>query len=189
MKTWFKVPEHLPEDCVMDFLTIGKWYNCIDLECNGSKFVADNGLMYHMDFSGSSLLGGYSVERKEFPEGFSPNEVDQAIFSQHLNDIPEEPSDYNFAQSLKESLSEAVEIVKSKGIVDNVNSPSHYNTGGSIECIDYIKDFLNEEEYIGYLRGNIAKYLHRWRYKNGLEDLEKAKVYLGWLIDAVGEPE
>lgn len=142
-----------------------------------------------MLFKGSNHQGGFSVEVKEFPEGFNPNEVDQNIFSQHLMDIPEEPSDYNFAQSLKESLSEAVEIVKSKGIADNVNSPSHYNTGGSIECIDYIKDFLSGEEYIGYLRGNIAKYLHRWRYKNGLEDLKKAKVYLGWLIEAVGEPE
>ena len=48
---------------------------------------------------------------------------------------------------------------------DNVNNPPHYGRG-KIECIDYIEDFLTTEEYIGYLRGNIAKYLHRWRYKN-----------------------
>ena len=42
---------------------------------------------------------------------------------------------------------------------DMVNSPPHYGTG-SIECIEYIEDFLTDEEYIGYLRGNIAKYLH-----------------------------
>ncbi len=57
--------------------------------------------------------------------------------------------------------------------VDNVNSPAHYGSG-KIECIEYIEDFLTREEYVGYLRGNIAKYLHRWRYKNGLEDLKKA---------------
>jgi len=69
---------------------------------------------------------------------------------------------------------------------DNVNSPSHYGQG-EIEAIVYIKDFLTEEEYIGYLRGNIAKYLHRWRWKGKpLEDLKKAQVYLGWLIDEVG---
>ena len=28
---------------------------------------------------------------------------------------------------------------------DNVNNPSHYGTG-SIECIEYIKDFLTDEE-------------------------------------------
>ena len=70
---------------------------------------------------------------------------------------------------------------KDIGEVDNVNSPSHYGQG-NIEAIEYIEDFLTKEEYIGYLRGNIAKYLHRWRYKNGVEDLEKARVYLGWLI-------
>jgi len=64
---------------------------------------------------------------------------------------------------------------------DPVNNPSHYGQG-SIECIDYIKDFLTEDEYTGYLRGNVAKYLHRWRYKNGIEDLKKARWYLEALI-------
>ena len=67
---------------------------------------------------------------------------------------------------------------------DNVNNPSHYGQG-SIEAVEYIKDFMTEEEFIGYLRGNIAKYLHRWRYKNGLEDLHKSRVYLQWLIKEV----
>lgn len=65
---------------------------------------------------------------------------------------------------------------------DMVNSPSHYGQG-TIECIDYISDFLTRNEYIGYLRGNIAKYLHRYRYKNGLEDLKKAQWYLNRLIE------
>lgn len=64
---------------------------------------------------------------------------------------------------------------------DNVNRPSHYGQG-KIEAIEYIDDTLTTEEFIGYLRGNIAKYMHRWRYKNGLEDLKKARVYLDWLI-------
>lgn len=66
-------------------------------------------------------------------------------------------------------------------VVDPVNNPAHYGTG-KIECIEYIKDFLTTEEYIGYLRGNVAKYLHRWRYKNGMEDLKKAEWYLKELI-------
>ena len=67
-----------------------------------------------------------------------------------------------------------------------VNNPAHYGTG-KIECIEYIKDFLTPEEFIGYLRGNIAKYLHRWRYKNGLEDLKKAEWYLKYLIEFMQE--
>ena len=65
---------------------------------------------------------------------------------------------------------------------DAVKRPSHYGQG-EIECIDYIKDFLTREEFIGYLRGNIAKYMHRWRYKNGVQDLEKAQWYLKKLIE------
>lgn len=65
---------------------------------------------------------------------------------------------------------------------DNVNNPAHYGQG-KIECIDYIQDFLTHEEFVGYLRGNIAKYLHRWRYKNGLEDLRKAQWYLNKMLD------
>ncbi len=72
-------------------------------------------------------------------------------------------------------------------VTDMVNSPPHY--GGAIECIDYIEDFLSKEEYIGYLRGNIAKYLHRWRYKNGVEDLKKAEWYGARLIEVVEECE
>jgi hypothetical protein len=68
--------------------------------------------------------------------------------------------------------------------IDNVNSPAHYGNG-SIECIDYIEDFLNPDEFQGYLRGNIAKYLHRWPYKNGTEDLKKAQWYLNKLIETM----
>ena len=65
---------------------------------------------------------------------------------------------------------------------DPVERPQHYGQG-EIECIDYIQDFLSYNEYCGYLRGNIAKYLHRWRYKNGLEDLNKARWYMDRLIE------
>ena len=67
-------------------------------------------------------------------------------------------------------------------MTDKVTQPEHY-TAGSIECIDYIKDSLSREEWIGYLRGNVTKYMHRFRNKNGIEDLRKAEVYLGWLIE------
>jgi len=72
------------------------------------------------------------------------------------------------------------------GMNNNVNSPIHYGKG-SIECIDYIEDFLTKEEFIGYLRGNIAKYMHRWRWKNQEEDLEKSRWYLNRLIQTMKE--
>ena len=69
---------------------------------------------------------------------------------------------------------------------DNVNHPAHYGQG-KIECIDYLEDFLTHEEFIGYLRGNIAKYLHRWRYKNGMEDLKKSQWYLERLVKTMNK--
>lgn len=73
--------------------------------------------------------------------------------------------------------------------VDEVNSPPHYNHG-SIECIDYLKDNLSEEAFIGYLEGNTKKYLHRWRYKGkGSQDLAKAQWYLNRLQIEVSKKE
>lgn len=65
---------------------------------------------------------------------------------------------------------------------DNVNSPNHYTAGG-IETIDYIKAKQSPEQFYGYCTGNILKYVSRARFKNNLEDLKKAKVYLDWLIE------
>ena len=66
-------------------------------------------------------------------------------------------------------------------MTDAVNNPPHYGQG-EIECIDYIRDSMTKEEYEGYLMGNVKKYTHRWRYKNGVEDLKKARWYLAALI-------
>jgi len=64
---------------------------------------------------------------------------------------------------------------------DAVNHPSHYNDGG-IECIEAIESALTNEEYRGFLKGNILKYLWRERHKGGTESLKKAQFYLDRLI-------
>jgi hypothetical protein len=65
---------------------------------------------------------------------------------------------------------------------DNVNHPSHYTSGG-IECIDALEsatDGLNGIEAV--CTANAIKYLWRWKRKNGVEDLKKAKWYIDKLI-------
>lgn len=71
---------------------------------------------------------------------------------------------------------------------DNVNHPSHY-TQGKIETIDYIRDVLTPEGFQGYCLGNLLKYVSRYRFKNGLEDLRKGAVYLNWGIESMAENE
>tara|TARA_R100000935_G_scaffold58023_2_gene93570 strand:+ start:1238 stop:1549 length:312 start_codon:yes stop_codon:yes gene_type:complete len=62
-----------------------------------------------------------------------------------------------------------------------VNHPAHYNQAG-IETIDAIGAMLNTG-FESYLQGNIVKYLWRYQYKNGVEDLKKAQWYLNKLIE------
>ncbi|GIO90761.1 sigma-70 family RNA polymerase sigma factor [Paenibacillus lactis] len=65
---------------------------------------------------------------------------------------------------------------------DPVNHPLHY-TRGDIECIDAIEAAtagLSGPE--AYSTGAAIKYLWRWKYKNGREDLQKAAWYVNRLI-------
>lgn len=67
---------------------------------------------------------------------------------------------------------------------NKVNHPSHYNQNG-MEVLDVIKAFtsdLNGAE--AFYAGNVIKYVLRWNHKNGIEDLEKAKVYIDKLIES-----
>jgi len=69
------------------------------------------------------------------------------------------------------------------GIPSMVDNPPHYNKAG-IECIEAIRASTGDG-YEYYLQGNIMKYLWRYRYKNGTEDLKKAQWYLEKLIEEV----
>jgi hypothetical protein len=46
-----------------------------------------------------------------------------------------------------------------------------------------MESWLSHEEFIGYLRGNVVKYLARCNEKGGLDDLKKAQHYLSKLIE------
>ena len=56
-------------------------------------------------------------------------------------------------------------------------NPSHYKKG-KIEVIDFIID-----QKMDYLTSNICKYICRWRFKDGVCDLKKAKWFLDKLIE------
>jgi hypothetical protein len=53
----------------------------------------------------------------------------------------------------------------------------HYRQG-TIQPIEYI--YAND---LGFCEANAVKYLTRWRYKDGLRDLEKAKHYIELLME------
>lgn len=72
--------------------------------------------------------------------------------------------------------------------VGDNTSPSHYKQG-QYETIDIIKDMMTDEMFEGYLLGNVIKYMARYNFKNGAEDLGKAQTYLRWLVEHVKEQE
>lgn len=66
---------------------------------------------------------------------------------------------------------------------EKVNHPAHYNAG-DIECIDAIRAAtMKLDGFYGFCTGNAIKYLWRWRFKNGVEDLKKAKWYIDHMIE------
>lgn len=63
-----------------------------------------------------------------------------------------------------------------EGSNERVFHPKHYNRG--IEMWDYA-----HSHKLDFFEGNIVKYVTRWKDKNGIEDLKKAKQYLDKLIE------
>lgn len=78
-------------------------------------------------------------------------------------------------------------LSESRANQDTVNSPSHYQSENGIECIEAIRAQLTADEFRGYIKGNIAKYVWRERTKGGDESLRKAKWYLDKLIETLAD--
>jgi len=71
--------------------------------------------------------------------------------------------------------------------VDAVNSPEHYNML-DIEAINLIEMSMTKEEFLGYLKGNVLKYIIRYKHKgNASEDLDKGKWYLDKLRNKIND--
>jgi len=60
---------------------------------------------------------------------------------------------------------------------DKIKQPIHY-VMNKIEPIDFI--IANK---LNFCEGNVIKYISRWRLKNGIEDLKKARQYIDFLIE------
>lgn len=68
-------------------------------------------------------------------------------------------------------------VEPNQGKADNVDHPSHYNSG-KIECIDAMVESQGVEATKHFCICNAFKYIWRADKKNGLEDIDKAIWYL-----------
>lgn len=108
-----------------------------------------------------------------------------------IKDHMEEAISWHDMNQVKEEIDSRVGYDLSEHMedVDNVNNPDHY-TYGNIECIDYLRDNMPYEAFLGFLEGNAKKYMHRWRHKGKpVEDIGKAIWYLDRLIEELEGPD
>lgn len=117
------------------------------------------------------VLGGYRVSELNYPmlvldSGFG---VLSGIHVDHIDAI--------------RLLDRRGRKQESKEMVDH---PSHYQSKTGLEAWDVIEAFTSDLNGVeAFDTGNVLKYMCRWKGKNGLEDLKKAKRYLEHLIDHV----
>ena len=87
---------------------------------------------------------------------------------------------------LRSNFTYSRNIYKSEDLenVEEIEDTDRYKTTSGKQLFDVLRDdLLTPEEYKGFLRGNVYKYVKRYEDKNGVEDLRKAIVYIEKLIE------
>lgn len=82
-----------------------------------------------------------------------------------------------FVLSERKSTATASDSYNTKSALKQQTGGNHYK-GMKIQPVEFI-----HANNIGYMEGNVIKYITRWQLKNGLEDLNKAKHYIELLIE------
>lgn len=76
----------------------------------------------------------------------------------------------------------------------NMTDPNDHQIGGqhyvslSVQPWGAMQSWMSPEQFEGYLRGNVIKYVARYDKKGGVEDLRKAAHYLDKLIAHITPP-
>lgn len=141
--------------------------------------IIHNGVMYTKADSKTESKSRFSEKLEEI--GKAAKELEDEIFGtgtgySNLDDLYE---------TSKQNYDAPYSTVNTVPNPDNVIHPSHYTQNSEIECIDAIRASMDPAAFAGYCKGNCLKYIWRYTGKNGIEDLEKAQVYLTWLINTL----
>lgn len=97
--------------------------------------------------------------------------TDEKGFPYFIDDEGEK--NYNYDQHEK-----SFEIVEEKkSALDVQEGGGHYKSKG-IQPVEYA--YRNN---LGFIESNVVKYVSRWKEKNGIQDLKKARHYLDILIE------
>ena len=75
----------------------------------------------------------------------------------------------------------------------NKELASSYQVGGehyrakAVQPWTAMESWMTPEEFEGFLRGNVIKYIARYKDKDGIKDVLKAKHYLEKLLECLEE--
>lgn len=64
---------------------------------------------------------------------------------------------------------------------------NHYQK--EIQPWDAMEAWMSREAFVGYLQGNVIKYISRWKDKGGVQDILKAQHYLEKMINILEQDE
>lgn len=188
--------------------TLPEWVNWLAREEDGSLMAFERKPHKDMDdlLWGEPENYGDSISFDETNRVAAINETDDTF--SHIKWTDEEPTSVK-AESLRE-LGESLtrnweaehgkpsvaeynqwQITQAKAhgydelpaVPDIINEPSHYKGRHGLEAIEVVRNFGNDDMVAGFYWGNAIKYMTRYRNKNGLEDLKKARKNLDWLIE------
>lgn len=113
----------------------------------------------------------YTIERLVYPDG---NGVWLRETKNYLGFWEYEPL-------CEEPMEEEKSVEEPK--IEELTNTERYKTGSGKQLFDVLEDdLLSYIEARGFYKANIIKYTHRYKYKGGIEDLKKVKVYVDQLI-------
>lgn len=94
--------------------------------------------------------------------------------------------DSNESEELQNTLDEIMQGSRITGSVfepEEIKNTKRYKTNSGKQLFDVLEEeLLTYEELRGFYKANIYKYTYRYKYKNGIEDLNKVRVYVDQLI-------
>ena len=92
----------------------------------------------------------------------------------------------NESEELENTLGKILQGSRITGSVfepEELKNTTRYKTNSGKQLFDVLEDdLLTYDELRGFYKANIYKYTHRYKQKNGIEDLKKVKVYADQLI-------
>lgn len=82
-----------------------------------------------------------------------------------------------------ETLAKQLEAVADKALASSHQVGGDHYRQKTIQPWTAMESWMTREEFEGYLRGNVIKYIARYKDKNGIEDVYKARHYLERLTE------